>query len=112
MVLFRVQLRVRPAVRERVVKSLLRLVGPTRAAKGCTACGTYVDFEDENTLLYIEEWETQKAIEEHLRAKDLKVLLSVLDLAAEPPVVRFDTIERTEGMEVIAAARSEGGRGA
>ncbi|HOW71105.1 MAG TPA: antibiotic biosynthesis monooxygenase [Phycisphaerae bacterium] len=110
MILFRVQLRIPAAVRDRVVNSLLRLVGPTRAVKGCIACGTYVDVEDENTLVYVEEWETQAAIDERLRAEDLRVLLSVLDLSSEPPVVRFEAIGETRGMEVIAAARAGVGR--
>ncbi|MBP7937843.1 MAG: antibiotic biosynthesis monooxygenase [Phycisphaerae bacterium] len=99
-------MQVPPAVRERVVKSLLRLVGPTRAMKGCTACATYVDVEDENILVYVEEWETQEALVDRLRAEDLRVLLSVMDLSSERPVVRFDTIIGTQGMEVIAAARA------
>ena len=36
----------------------------------------------------------------------MRVLLSVLDLASEPPVVRFDTISLTRGMEVIVTARA------
>jgi quinol monooxygenase YgiN len=111
MIFFRVQLRVPPGVRDRVVKSLLRLVDPTRAVKGCTACGTYVDLEDENTLVYAEEWETQEALDRRLRAEDLRVLLSVLDLSSEPPIVRFDTIDKTQGMELIAAARAGSGGG-
>lgn len=107
MILFRVQLRVSPAVRDGILKSLLRLVGPTRAVRGCAACGVYVNVEEEDCLIYAEEWETQEALDRRLRTGDLKVLLSVLDLAPEPPVVRFDTINETQGMEVIAAARGE-----
>jgi quinol monooxygenase YgiN len=106
MILFRVQMRIPAALRDRAVESLLRLVGPTRAVTGCAACGTYVDVDDENSLVYTEEWETQEALDERLRADDLRVLLSVLDLASEAPVVRFDTISGTQGMEVIAAART------
>lgn len=106
MIVLRVRLRVSTAVRDGVVRSLLRLVGPTRAAKGCTACAVYADVEDENTLVYVEEWETQEALDERLRAEDLRILLSALDLSSEPPVVRFDTISGTQGMEVIAAART------
>lgn len=109
MVLFRVHLRVLPVFHDRVVKSLLHLLGPTRAIKGCMACGTYVDVEDENALVYTEEWETQEALDQRLRAEDLKVLLSAVDLAPEPPVVRFDTISGTHGMDVIVAARSGSG---
>jgi len=112
MIVFRVQLRVSPAVRDRAVKSLLRLVGPTRTVKGCTACGTYVDVEDGNTLVYVEEWETQDDLDQRLRTGDVRVLLSVLDLASEPPCVHFHTINRTRGMEVIVAARTKAEGGA
>ncbi|MBP7937561.1 MAG: antibiotic biosynthesis monooxygenase [Phycisphaerae bacterium] len=110
MILFRVQLRIPPAVRDRVVQSLLRMAGPARAVKGCTACGVFMDVEDDNTLLYVEEWETQAAVDERLRAEDLRVLLSALDLSSEPPVVRFEAVGETQGMEVIAAARAGTGR--
>lgn len=106
MILFRVQLGVSPAFRDSVVKSLLRLVGPARAINGCKECRIYADVEDENTLTYVEEWETQEALNERLRADDVRVLLSALDHACEPPIVRFDAIKGTQGMEIIAAARA------
>ncbi len=111
MIVFRVQLRVPAELRSPVLSSLLHLVGPTRAVKGCAGCGIYVDVEDENTLVYVEEWEAREALDERLRADDLRVLLSVLDLSCESPVVRFDTIGKTQGMEVISAARAGVGGG-
>ena len=60
MIGFRVQLHVASAVRSHAVKSLVRLVGPTRAARGCTGCGTYLDVLDENTVVYVEEWERKR----------------------------------------------------
>jgi quinol monooxygenase YgiN len=74
---------------------------------GCVACAAWVDVEDENAFVYTEEWETREALDEHLRTEDVRVLLSALDLASEPPVIRFQTISDTQGMEVIAAARSQ-----
>lgn len=106
MILFRVQLRVSPAMRDRAMKSLLRLVGPTQAVAGCAACGAFVNIEDENTLAYVEEWETQEALDGRLRSDDLRILLSVLDLATEAPAVRFDAVSETKGMEAIATARA------
>jgi quinol monooxygenase YgiN len=110
MIMLRVQLRVAPAIRDRAAKSLVRLIGPTRAARECTHCSTYADVEDPNSLLYVEEWATQDAIEARLRAADLRVLLSVLDLACEPPTIRLDTINETRGLEAIAMARAGGER--
>jgi quinol monooxygenase YgiN len=107
MILFRVRLSVRPELRDPVLKSLRRLVGPTRALKGCLASGAYVDVEEGNAILYMEEWETQADLQAHLRSEALRVLLSVMDLASGPPDTCFDTVSETRGMEVIAAARQE-----
>jgi len=78
------------------------------------ACAIYVDVEDENSLMYTEEWETQEALGRRLGIDNLRVLLSALDLAPTPPVVRFDMIGDTRGMELIAEARGqvEGGSAA
>jgi quinol monooxygenase YgiN len=105
MVLFRVRLRVPSPLRDRIVKSIQHLVGPTRALKGCMAANGYVGIDDESTVLYVEQWENQGDLDAHLRSDDVRVLLSVIDLASEFPDVRFDTISETGGMDVIAAAR-------
>lgn len=59
-------------------------------------------------LLYIEEWATQEDLSERLRNVDLRILLSVLDLASEAPSVRMDVISETSGMERIAVTRAQG----
>ncbi len=105
MILFRVRLRVPSKIRDGIVKSLVRLVGPARASRGCLAAATYVGVEDGTTILYAEEWETPADLAAHLRTDDLRVLLSVMDLASEAPDIRFDTIAETRGMEVIAEER-------
>jgi hypothetical protein len=53
----------------------------------------------------MEEWETQGDLQAHLRSEALRVLLSVMDLASDPPDVRFDRVSETRGMEFLAAAR-------
>jgi quinol monooxygenase YgiN len=108
MVIFRVRLKTRPEFRQNVIESLLRVLEATRAAKGCIACHAYRDAQDEDTVLYVEDWETQEDLHEHLRARPLKILLAVIDLSASCPDVRFDTVAMTKGMEVIAAARLGG----
>jgi quinol monooxygenase YgiN len=105
MILFRVGLRVPRDLREPVLKSLRRLAGPTRSLRGCLAAGSYADIEEDNVILYTEEWETQGDLQAHLRSEALRVLLSVMDLASDPPDVRFDRVSETRGMEFLAAAR-------
>lgn len=108
MVIFRVRLRISSGLRQSVLESLLRVLEAARAAKGCSACHAYRDVQDEDAILYFEEWETQEELDEHLRARATKLLLAVIDLSASPPDLRFDTVCSTSGMEVIVAARLRG----
>jgi quinol monooxygenase YgiN len=91
-----------PASRTKVVRSLSRILGPLRASSGCLGCHLYADLEDERVLMFVEEWEDEQSLIEHLRADNTRVLLSALDCASDPPEVRLDTISHTRGIEFIA----------
>jgi quinol monooxygenase YgiN len=105
MILLRIHLIVPPANRPAVMGAIRMLLEPTRVQKGCLACYGRVDIDDANTIMFIEEWNDQQSLNAHLRSEEFRVLLSALDLAGEAPDVRFDTVTKTEGMEVIRAAR-------
>jgi quinol monooxygenase YgiN len=102
MVLLRTRLRVDPAHRAKVVRSLSRILGPLRASAGCVNCHLYADVEDDNALLFAQEWSDEEHLIEHLRSDSARVLLSALDCAAGPPEVRLDTVVDGEGIEFIA----------
>jgi quinol monooxygenase YgiN len=106
MVLLRMRIRVSPADRTKVVRSLLRVVGPSRAAGGCVSCGLYADLDEDGTLLFVQEWADEPSLVEHLRqGEHARVLLSALDYACDPPDVRIDTLLDQRGMEYLAACR-------
>ena len=102
MVLLRTRIRVDPAHRVKVVRSLSRILGPLRACAGCVSCHLYADLEDANVLLFAQEWVDGEELTDQLRADDARVLLSALDCATDPPEVRVDTLVDGEGMEFIA----------
>jgi quinol monooxygenase YgiN len=108
MVLLRMRIRVSPADRTKVVRSLSRVVGPSRAASGCVSCGLYADLDGDGdgALLFVEEWADERSMAEHLHGGEhARVLLSALDYACDPPDVRVDTLVDRRGMEFIAACR-------
>lgn len=102
MVLLRTRIRVDPAHRAKVVRSLSRILGPLRASAGCLNCYLYADIEDENALLVAQEWSDEEDLIEHLRTDNGRVLLSALDCATDPPEVRLDTLADSQGIAFIA----------
>jgi quinol monooxygenase YgiN len=105
MVLFRTRIRVDAACRSKVIRSLAGIMGPLRASCGCVSCHLYADLEDDQALMYVEEWEDEQSLIEHLRADNTRVLLSALDCASDPPEIRLDTLAHTRGIEFIATCR-------
>jgi quinol monooxygenase YgiN len=78
------------------------ILGPLRASAGCVNCNLYADIEDDNALLFAQEWIDEESLIDHLRAESARVLLSALDCATGPPEVRLDTLVDSEGIEFIA----------
>jgi quinol monooxygenase YgiN len=105
MVIFRVRIHLDPRHRTRVLQSLVRILGPTRVLPGCVSCQLCSDVEEENALVFFEEWQTQEELEARLREDSLRVVLAALDYAIDPPEIRFVTTSETKGIEFIAACR-------
>ena len=105
MVILRINFRVDPAHRAKVIRSLARVVGPSRVSSGCVSSQLYADVEDEGRLLFVEEWSDEHSLAAHLRAENTRVLLSAVEYACDPPDVRVETLADSRGLEFIAACR-------
>ncbi len=92
--------------REEVLDILLRLKGPTEVSKGCRTCRIVQDVEDNHVLMYLVQWDTEAALEEHLRSARFRRLLPYIEMSVEPPEVDFSTIDQIRGIEFLVAALS------
>lgn len=72
---------------------------------GCISSRVYRDVDDVRAILVEELWANQEEITRHLRSEAYHRLLLVIEMAEEPPEVRFETIAATRGLETIAQAR-------
>ena len=72
---------------------------------GCISSRLYRGVEDARAILLEELWLTDEDVQHHLRSDKYRKVLLVVEMAAEPPEIRFDTIAHSSGVETIEQAR-------
>jgi quinol monooxygenase YgiN len=78
----------------------------TQFEPGCVYSRLYQDVTDEGVTLLEELWLTFEDLMGHLQSEKYRKILLVMEMAAGPPEIRFDTIAQTSGMETIEQARN------
>ena len=78
----------------------------TQFEQGCVCSRLYRDLTDNRVTLLEELWLTFEDLQRHLQSGNYRNILLVVEMAAEPPEIRFDTIAQTSGMETIKQARN------
>ena len=94
-----------PEHRGNVLKTLRSVIGPTEVQPGCISCHMYQDVDNPNNLTYVEEWESEEALNKHICSDFYKGILSVLDLSSREPSVQFHTVSETRGLDFIERVR-------
>jgi quinol monooxygenase YgiN len=73
--------------------------------RGCLSSRLYHDENEEAVFVCEQVWRNQDDLEQHLRSKDYGHMILLMELADEPPEIKFQTISETAGIEVIEKAR-------
>jgi quinol monooxygenase YgiN len=74
---------------------------------GCISCRIYRDVHEERALMFEEIWASEKYLQRHLRSDQYRKILLVVEMAEEPPEIRFETITHSSGVETIEKARNQ-----
>lgn len=83
---------------------ILQSVGKALTLKHDFVSSTaYKLYGEDNTILYIEQWKTKEALYRHIQSDLYRRILTVMELAKEPPDISFSEFE--EGLELIQALR-------
>jgi len=106
MIIATIRMTVNPAKRQELLQTMNTLAGSMRKEQGCRACDFYIDIEDADTFLLMEEWDAQEDFDRHVRTPAFSALLGALTLLKGRPDVRINAVAATAGMEKIKAARS------
>ena len=80
------------------------------AQPGCATCRIYEEHGPEPAVVLVETWESDAALEAHLRSDAYRRILAAIELSGGPPEVRFDYVSATEGIELIERARDPSGQ--
>ena len=78
----------------------------TQFESGCLNCRLYRGVEDPRAIMLEELWMSADDVQHHLRSDIYYNVLLVVEMAAEPPEIRFDTIMHSGGVETIEQARN------
>ena len=80
---------------EQVREILAALVEPTRKESGCIRYELHQNNADPSDLTFIEEWESDAALDAHLQTDHVQAALGRLDglLAGEPDIRRYTLVD-------------------
>ena len=89
----------------------LEILGPIteqiQFEAGCISCMLYRGLDDEGVIMIEELWMSDADLQRHLRSDKYRKILLAVEMAAEPPEIRFDTIAHSSGVETIEKARKQ-----
>lgn len=101
MILATLRMIVRPEKRTDLLVTMRGMLEPTRVERGCLSYHLYEDIENRDAFLLLEEWATQDDLERHISHDHQRRLLAIMDLLREQPELRFHTVSRTAGMDLM-----------
>ena len=79
--------------REALVRLGQTVAAASRAEAGCLSYRLYEDTEIENEFVFVEEWESSEALQEHFATSHVKEFLQAIPATiVAPPDVKFHTI--------------------
>jgi quinol monooxygenase YgiN len=87
--------------KDEILAILFSVKGPTESEPLCISCRIYTEPRNEKDITYEEVWQNEESLYQHLRSPQYRNLLAAMDLSSEPPEVKFITVLKTEGMELM-----------
>ncbi len=92
--------------RQELLQTIGMLAGTVRKEHGCRTYDFYIDTENADAFLLMEEWDTEEDFDRHVRTAAFSALLGALTLLNNRPDVRINAVAETAGMEKIKVLRA------
>lgn len=72
---------------------------------GCIRCRLSQDTEEENAILYEEEWGTWQDLDKHIRSDRFSWILELMEQSCNTPHLSFSDVRETHGIEYVRKLR-------
>jgi quinol monooxygenase YgiN len=100
-----------PSKKQNEALNILRSVAEqNRVQRSCLGCRVYKDVEEDRFLMFEEMWRSEEDLKNHLRSQEYSKVLLVIEMALQPPEMRFNVVTRWSGIEMVEKARNATGR--
>ncbi len=99
MVTILIKMKVLPVKRRELLLTLNSIVKQVRNESGCRRAVVFQNVEDDNELLLIEEWSTQKDSDAHLDSDLFTVLRGAGGLMCQPPEIIINAVDQSTEFE-------------
>lgn len=97
------RVRTGPDKRAEVLEIGQRLAAASRGEAGCISYRLYEDTENENEFVFIEEWQSDEALQEHFATPHIaEFMRAIPPTLVAPPEVKFHTIAHSRGLADIS----------
>jgi quinol monooxygenase YgiN len=93
------RVRTEPDKRAELVRIGQTLAAASRAEPGCISYRLYEDTDIENEFVFLEEWESDEALQQHLATSHIaEFMRAVPATIVAPPDVKFHLIAQSRGL--------------
>ncbi len=107
MIAVKITLKAFPEKQLEVMQTLQSLIEPIGKEQGCMSYRVSYDIDDKNSFFLLEEWETRKDLNHHIKSYRFGVLLGIKILLRKPLKIQVYTIAQVQGMEVVEEIRNK-----
>ena len=99
------RLKIIPENKDKAVEIINFILERIQVESGCASCHFYQDTSNKGVYLLLQEWESRADLERHICSDEFRHILALIELASEPPEIKFNTISKKEGIATIEAVR-------
>ncbi len=90
--------------RGEILKTLKSMTGENRIQSGCLSSRLYHDENEQDVFMLEQVWRNQDYLDLYLRSEHYRRMLLVMEMAGDPPEIKFHTISEPAGLEVVEKA--------
>lgn len=91
--------------RQEILDILLAVKGPTLASSGCLSVACCEEHDEEPGILYLEQWQSLPALEQHIRSSSYSRILAAIELSDRRPEIHFYETGEVRGFELVERVR-------